>query len=260
MIGMLAWSLPFVEACPFFCLRLPLSDRYRLHVLAALCLVSKSFNNIFKPELYSECNFFDTGLDIFSLIPQDSIALCAVRQITLRRSQVKDINARWYPFNPIIEQSMFRFLCEFTFTGRFRSYRGRTGQPSDRYYNSIKLTSECLPYLSSLRFINVVNVELLCISLFNISPVITSLEIRPAAYGSRYDCFASMFSTLSPLLQRFHALKSLTISLPNLLNGNRIYCNDGGQVLDKIHRALPNMDLIQFATDIWVTVTYISIF
>src|SRR5438046_2223504 len=74
MIGMLAWSLSFVEACPSFCLRLHLLDRYRLHVLASLCLVSKSFNHIFQLELYSECNFFDTGLDIFSLIPQDSIA------------------------------------------------------------------------------------------------------------------------------------------------------------------------------------------
>lgn len=250
MIGIFACSPPFFEVCPSsrddYRLRLPFSERCRLLVLSALCLVSKSFNTIFKFELYSEYNFFDTGLDIFSLIPQHSIALCHFRRITLRRSQVKDINtARWSPINPFIEQSMFYFLHEITFTGHFRRYRNRTGRRSDRYYDRTKLTSKCLPCLSSLRFINVVDAELLCLLLFNISSLITSLEIRPAPYGSRYYSFASIFLTLTPLLERFHALKSLTISLPNLLCGNRIYCHDGGEILDRIHRALPNMDSIQ---------------
>lgn len=242
MIGRLACSPPFfkVPSSRDDSLPLPVSERCRLLVLTALCRTSNHFNYIFKPELYTECYFFDTGSNIFSLIPQRFIVLHSFRRITLRRAQVKGISTELGDLNPFIEPSMFSCLYEFTFTGDFGRYMG---YKSDRYYDPIKLSSKCFPCLSSMRFINVSNGELLIIFLFDIAPIITSLEIRPSAYDPRrYNC---MISTFRPLLQRFHALKSLTISHPRSSPGNAILCDDVGRFLNTICCTLPNMRLIQ---------------
>jgi hypothetical protein len=235
MIGMHACIAPFVNVSPssedhLMCLD---SWRYRIRNLSALCLVTKMFNEIFTKELYSECNFFDNGLDFFPKISECS-TLRLFSRFTLHPLQQNNIKTQqWYPFYPYVEQYMSNNLREFTFTGDFT----RNDFPAE-------LTAKFFPSLSSLRLVDMVDGGPLVPFLFNIASAITSLQIRPAASGPQNYSFSSMFATLSPLLERFDALNSLAVSLPNQLNKERICCDNGGEVLDIIHRTLPSMNSI----------------
>jgi hypothetical protein len=190
----------------------------------------------------------DTGHgDFLSQIPSLGTRLGNLRRITLFRPHVKRMDiSGFYQCNLVTEQTPVRCLREWTFHGSFGLYNNGKRNTSHNYYRQTTLTQKSFPCLTSLRFIDVDDAELLCALLFDISPKITSIEIRPSTYGRWYDySLASMLSSLVPILQRLQALKSLSLSLPNFIEESRIHCDEGEMSLDKIMHALPNMKCIE---------------
>ena len=231
----------------------------RLHILYTLYHVSRRFYLTFKNHLVSQWIFIDTECAFNSLTPEQAVPWLtseqtskynsAARRITLLHSKVKhqDIPPL-YSYNPFVEHSiLFSNLRECTITGNFSSSRHSMRTMSDIYYCQIKLTSKSVSFLISLRFIDMNDTELVYTLFIEISLNIIYLEIhRSIYYFNDYYSLASMFSILSSIFIHLQTLKSLSVSLSNIVEREEIFCNQEMKILDKIKYDFPKMELLKF--------------
>lgn len=250
-IGLLACLGPFVDdpSDPLF-----IPDRHRIRTLHALSLVSKQFNQIFTHPLYlhpfildihhAEMTPYTNPDPKWSLVSSQRASLYA-RTFTFWRPRSNAIAlsslARSNPFNII---PMLSNIHQLTLAGNLKSKSSYSvtywGSSTD--WTDTTLTPQALPYLTSIRLLDVDDAELVYPLLFGIAHQITSLVIQPASEGV-IEAYSpkSVYTTLRGVIENFTALESLSASLPPLTSGIN-HCSHAHKLIQKTLAALPQKE------------------
>ena len=253
-IGLLACLGPFVDdPCgPLF-----VADRHRIRTLHALLLVSKQFNQIFTHPLYLHPFILDIHHaemtpcinpdPKWSLVSSQRASLYA-RTFTFWRPRSSAIAssalATTNPFNII---PMLTNIRQLTLAGNLKrkSSYSVTYWGSSTDWTDTALTPQAVPYLTSIRLLDVDDAELVHPLLFGIAHQITSLVIQPASEGVN-EAYSpkSVYTTLRDVFENLTALESLSVSLPPLISGIN-HCSHAHKLIQRTLAVLPQKEKLK---------------
>jgi len=149
--------------------------------------------------------------------------------------------------NPFLIVYMLANIRELTLSGNFGSTE-LSECVADTSSQSRTLMPQHVPNLVSIRLIDIDEAEFLAVFLVGIAHRIASLVIQPSEKGRTQPYYPpSVYTTLSPIIEKLSSLSSLTISLPSsklrLIRFNR--CRFARKVVSESLVPLPSKDKLK---------------
>src|SRR5277367_3036621 len=164
-------------------------------------------------------------LAIFLDLPKSAIKWISVcprkasyaKRFTLWRPQSEEMSSGLHlrSVNPFLIVYMLANIRELTLSGNFGSTE-LSECVADTSSQSRTLMPQHVPNLVSIRLIDIDEAEFLAVFLVGIAHRIASLVIQPSEKGRTQPYYPpSVYTTLSPIIEKLSSLSSLTISLPS---------------------------------------------
>jgi hypothetical protein len=240
-------------------------DRYRLHTLRTLSLISKLFHQIFTHRLYTDPLIIDTQLasslrlpnSITKWMPSSCEKASYAKTFTLWRPRSEEMSstttgaAYLCPVDPFLVCYVLTNVRELTLSGNFANSE-MSHLPDCLHENSRSLTPtlipEYVPHLTSVRLLNIDDAELLACLLVGVAHKLTSLTIHPSESGTTENYSPrSVYTTLRPVIENLSSLSSLAISLPSVKFGlmKIDHCTHGCKLVHKCLSPLPAKEKLQ---------------
>ena len=232
-------------------------DRFRLHTLGTLCLVSKLFNQIFNHRLYTEPLVIDTQLAGSLNLPNSAPKWITssykkapeAKRFTLWRPRSEEMSSGIHlrPADPVSITYMLTNICELTLSGNFRNTdRQECISKASSLGNT--LLPKYVPHLTSVRLLDIDDAEGVAVLLVGIARKITSLVIQPSERGTTPGYSPrSVYNTLRSVIENLSSLSILDVSLPSVKFGlSRIdHCTHGCKLVHKSLVPLPAKDKLK---------------